>query len=68
MATPSTASPTAHQIRLYLPRETVARLLDLQARAVEHGYRKPSYSTLIQAAVTKLDPADIVGLIEGSGL
>lgn len=52
-SSPSSASSAAHQVRLYLQRETVARLLDLQAKAVVAGRRKPTYSELIDALVAQ---------------
>ena len=55
------------QLRLYVPRETVARLVDLQARALAAGFRKPTYSDLIQAAVSKVDTSDLADLLENVG-
>jgi hypothetical protein len=42
----------------------VARLVDLQARALAAGFRKPTYSDLIQAAVSKVDTSDLADLLE----
>jgi hypothetical protein len=50
----------AQQVRLSLRRQTIARLLDFQARTVKAGHRKPSYSELIDALVERageVDPA-----------
>ena len=50
----------AQQVRLSLRRQTIARLLDLQARSVKAGHRKPSYSELVDALVAgagDIDPA-----------
>jgi hypothetical protein len=63
----SPSAPAGHQLRLYVPRETVARLVDLQARALAAGYRKPTYSDLIQAAVSKVDTSDLADLLENLG-
>jgi len=51
LSTSSLPPASSHQLRLSLHRSTVARLLDLQARAVGAGLRKPSYSDLIDALV-----------------
>ena len=64
----STTAPAGHQLRIYLPRETVARLVDLQARALAAGYRKPTYSDLIRAAVSTVDSADLAALLDRVGL
>jgi hypothetical protein len=63
----SPSAPAGHQLRLYVPRETVARLVDLQARALAAGFRKPTYSDLIQAAVSKVDTSDLADLLENVG-
>ena len=63
----SSSAPAGHQLRLYVPRETVARLVDLQARALAAGFRKPTYSDLIQAAVSKVDTSDLADLLENVG-
>jgi hypothetical protein len=58
-----TPASAAHQVRLSLRRQTIARLLDFQARTVKAGHRKPSYSELIDALVARagdVDPAILV--------
>jgi hypothetical protein len=62
----STPTPLGHQIRLVLPRETVAQLVALQARALAEGYRKPTYSDLISTAVSRLQPAELAALLAGT--
>lgn len=62
----SMTAPAAHEVRLHLSRDTLVRLVDLQARALAAGYRKPTYSELIQAAVSHIDPADLATLLEGA--
>jgi hypothetical protein len=55
-----TTASAAQQVRLSLRRETIACLLDLQARTVKAGHRKPSYSELVDALVGRagdIDPA-----------
>lgn len=61
---PSSPPPaSSHQLRLSLHRSTVARLLDLQARAVGAGLRKPSYSDLIDALVAHSDGVTVEELL-----
>lgn len=62
----SMTAPADQQVRLHLSRDTLVRLVDLQARALAAGYRKPTYSELIQAAVSRIDPSDLGTLLEGA--
>jgi hypothetical protein len=65
MSTSSLSPESSHQLRLSLHRQTVARLLDLQARAVGAGFRKPSYSDLIDALVAAADGVAVEELLLG---
>lgn len=62
-------SPTApvDQVRVYLPRETLARLVELQARALTAGFRKPTYGDLICAAVSTVDAQQVIDLLGRNG-
>lgn len=62
----SMTAPAAHEVRLHLSRDTLVHLVDLQARALAAGFRKPTYSELIQAAVSRVDPDDLPKLLEGA--
>jgi hypothetical protein len=59
-----TPASAAHQVRLSLRRQTIARLLDLQARTVKAGHRKPSYSELIDALVARASDVDPAILLQ----
>lgn len=63
MSTSSIPPTSSHQLRLSLQRSTVARLLDLQARAVAAGVRKPSYSELLDALVAHAGDVSIEELL-----
>ncbi len=63
MSTPSLPPTSFHQRRLSLHRATVARLLELQSRAVDAGFRKPSYSDLIDALVASADGVPVEELL-----
>jgi hypothetical protein len=62
----SMTAPAGHEVRLHLSRDTLVRLVELQASALAAGYRKPTYSELIQAAVSRIDPSDLGTLLEGA--
>jgi len=63
VSTSSLPPASSHQLRLSLHRATVARLLDLQSRAVAAGFRKPSYSDLIDALVASADGVPVEELL-----
>ena len=65
MSTSSTAP--SNQLRVYVPRDTLVRLIELQARAVTTGLKKPSYSDLICAAVTTIDPGAVIEVLGRNG-
>lgn len=69
MVLPTTTNnaSSVQQVRLSLRRETVARLLALQAQAVKIGLRKPTYSQLIDAAVAEAADQDPSALLQGGG-
>lgn len=62
-------SPTApgSQVRVVLSREILVRLLELQARAIDAGFRKPTYGDLISAAIMRLDADQVVDVLGRNG-
>lgn len=63
-----TSPPTpGTQVRVVLSRESLVRLLELQARAIDAGFRKPTYGDLISAAISRLDAEQVIDVLGGNG-
>ena len=52
-----------HQLRLHLSPDSHSRLLRHQADAVGAGYRKPTFSELLDALVQLSDTIDLAALM-----